>query len=159
MTSIPCRTTQFELCRHKQRQIMGSISSPKRAEILTMSKYQLYANHRNTQYIKVSVVRNPSKFLVYQRSNGTRTIEILSISNDQQYTTHQNTQCTKVSIVRNPWKYLTYQSINGTQPIEILCIPSYLQYAAHRNTKFCLVHWSSVWQCPRYDVHLDIRTT
>ena len=67
---------------------------------------------RNTQYVKVSIVRNPSKYLVHQSISSTKLIEILSILKYQQYVNHRNTQYTKVSIVRNPSKSLVHQSIS-----------------------------------------------
>ena len=82
----------FEHYRHTQSLIMGSSSSPKRAEILSISKCQQYATHRNTQYIKVSIIRNPSTYyLVYQSTNSTPIIEIRNIPTYQQYVTDRNT--------------------------------------------------------------------
>ena len=68
-------------------------------------KSKQYEEGRNSQYLKVSIVRQPSKYLVYQSINSIPTIEIPSISKYQQYTNHRNTQYLKVSIVHQPSKY------------------------------------------------------
>ena len=71
-------------------------------EILSNSKYQHNVKDRNTSYLKVSALRQPSKYKVIQSINSTLTIEILSNSRYQRNVNHRNTSYIKVSGLRSP---------------------------------------------------------
>jgi len=118
-------------------EVYQGIDSTQPIETLSIPKYQQYATHQNTKYtkypqyatrrntndIKISRVRNISKYEVYQSINSTQPIEILNIQSihstrpveiriikkSQEYETYRNTKYTKVSTVRNPSKYLIYK--------------------------------------------------
>lgn len=66
--------------RHVHASNMGSISSMKWAEILSILKYQQCTNKKNTEYLKVMTVRQPSKFLVPQLFNSASIIDTQSTS-------------------------------------------------------------------------------
>ena len=90
--------------------------------------------------LKVSTVRQPSKYLVSQSINSTSHIKILGISKYRQYVNHQRTKYLKVSTVRQPSKYLVSQSNKSTSTIKILSISKYQQYVNHQRTKYRFVH-------------------
>ena len=135
------------------------INSTQPIEILSKPKYQQYPTYRNTQYTKVSIVSNLSKYCV------------LCIAKYQQYPTYRNTQYIKVSIVHEASKFLIYQNDNSTQPIETLSELKYQQYATYRNilytkvsivpnlSKYLYIKVSIVRVAPKYFTYQNDNST
>ena len=67
-------------------------------------QYKQYEEGWNTLYIKVSIVRQPSKYFVYQSINSAPTIKILSISKYQYFVEHRNTKYRLVHLAFNSQK-------------------------------------------------------